>query len=531
MAGVELTPGTVIGGDYRVLGPLAQGGMGCVYAAEQLSTGRRRAVKVMHPELVQDGMARERFAREATLGARIQSAHIVEVFGAGVCPTTGLPWLAMEHLEGEDLGSRVRRQGPLKHTEVLEIIEQLGECLGAIHRAGVVHRDIKPENLFLATARGGAGPRLKVLDLGIARPTLAFGSDGALTGALGSPRWMAPEQCHRGSPGPPADVWAFGMVAFYLWTGTSYWLAAQGEERLSELLLEVLAGPLEPASRRAEALGRGGRLPPGFDGWFARCAARDPSERFPDGASALEGLRAAVPAGAASQPAATTLELLAPPRVPMTAASAPWAAPAVSRRRVAALGAVVASAPLLLGVLGGVLYWNLDGSLANDRPRPARTAPARRSTVAPVPPRVAPLTPVPVPVPVPAPVPTRVLDPFPDHTERRWQGEGVDEGWRYDFVLTLRREGMTLSGSFLWTLRVAPERRMQRHVGESGEEYLRGTYDPEVTRVQVVGTRVTAPRIIATDRYRMTVSADGTLVGLIQTPRRDWHGTVRGRAL
>jgi serine/threonine protein kinase len=104
------SPGTIVGGDFRVDAPLAQGGMGAVFIATQLSTGRKRALKVMHTLLVGDAVSRERFLEEARIGSKIESDHVVEVVGAGVDQETGSPWLAMELLEGETLADRIERR-------------------------------------------------------------------------------------------------------------------------------------------------------------------------------------------------------------------------------------------------------------------------------------------------------------------------------------------------------------------------------------------------------------------------------------
>src|SRR5262245_9524940 len=104
-----LSTGTVFAGDYRIASELNQGGMGAVYVAEQISTGKARALKLMHPQLVSDPELRKRFEQEARIGSRIASEHVVEVNAAGIDAATGLPYLIMELLSGEDLMSRVKR--------------------------------------------------------------------------------------------------------------------------------------------------------------------------------------------------------------------------------------------------------------------------------------------------------------------------------------------------------------------------------------------------------------------------------------
>ncbi|HEX7604047.1 MAG TPA: serine/threonine-protein kinase, partial [Polyangiaceae bacterium] len=166
---VVLAEGSIFAGDFRVVRRLSAGGMGSVYAVQQLSTGRARALKLMHPALVENPVLRGKFEQEARIGGRIASEHVVEVVAAGV--DAGVPYLVMELLDGEDVAHAIHRRGPFPPGEVVAIFEQMCHALKLAHAAGIVHRDLKPENLFLATVRraGSASATLKVLDFGIAR--------------------------------------------------------------------------------------------------------------------------------------------------------------------------------------------------------------------------------------------------------------------------------------------------------------------------------------------------------------------------
>lgn len=124
-----LTPGKVIARDFRVVRALRAGGMGAVYVVEQLSTGRLRALKVLSPEIAGDASARERFIREARIGARIDSDHVVEVVTAGVDEELACPFLVMELLKGEDLDEVAERLGALDLGDVGEIFSQVGHAL------------------------------------------------------------------------------------------------------------------------------------------------------------------------------------------------------------------------------------------------------------------------------------------------------------------------------------------------------------------------------------------------------------------
>ena len=287
-----LPPGSVVGGEFTIVRPLDEGGMGAVYVVEQRSTGKPRALKVMHREIVADAVLQRRFEQEARVGARIASEHVVEVLAAGVDATTGLPYLVMELLEGEDLRHRLDRAGPLPPDQVRLVFEQLCHAMGAAHAAGVVHRDIKPENVFLARSRRATGGSftVKVLDFGIAK-LLADAGTRTTRGAVGSPMWMAPEQTAPGPVMPAADVWALGLLAYEMLTGRPFWRAANDEGgTTAQLLREVVLDPIPSAGDRAAEQGTAARLPAGFDAWFERCVAREPAARFADAALAWRAM-------------------------------------------------------------------------------------------------------------------------------------------------------------------------------------------------------------------------------------------------
>jgi serine/threonine protein kinase len=309
METAQLQAGTVFGGDFRIVRPLSQGGMGAVYAVEQISTGKPRALKLMLPQLVADPTLRKRFEQEARIGSRIESEHVVEVVGAGVDAATGMPWLAMELLQGEDLSSLVKRHGPLPKPTLLLVARQLGHAIGAAHDAGIVHRDLKPENIFLARSRRASSEAtVKVLDFGIAK--MVAESKSSATAAVGSPLWMAPEQTSRGGHiGPPTDVWSVGLIAFYLLTGRCFWRAAEDQSAtMATLLREIVLDPLPPATERARDLGVA--LPQGFDAWFARAVERQPEHRFPTVREALAALERLIAGGPA---VASPVDVFEPP--------------------------------------------------------------------------------------------------------------------------------------------------------------------------------------------------------------------------
>jgi serine/threonine-protein kinase len=288
---LRLKTGTVIGNDFKVLRLLAKGGMGAVYIAEQLSTGSERALKLMHPHLLDDQKSRDRFTQEARFCARIESEHVVKVIGAGIDAADQIPWIAMELIKGEDLDRFASARGALPVSEVLEVLRQLCHGLGGAHALGIVHRDLKPQNVYIAPSQRADTPfTVKVLDFGISKVALEDGESDT-TAAVGSPLWMAPEQARKGRLSAATDVWPLGLLAFRLLTGKHYWRAANGVAVIpvKEVLIELLTKPLDPASTRAAALG-GTAPPPGFDAWFARALERDPGSRFANATEAFDAL-------------------------------------------------------------------------------------------------------------------------------------------------------------------------------------------------------------------------------------------------
>jgi serine/threonine protein kinase len=321
-----LRPGELFAGEFRVVAPLGTGGMGAVWLVEQLRTGKQRALKVMHPALVADARLLARFELESRISSRIESDHVVEIIDAGVDPATGAPWIAMELLKGSTLAATVDTNGPLSVEAAREVFAQLGHALAAAHDAGIVHRDLKPENVFLAVPRRpGARFTLKVLDFGIAKLMAEVGSRA--TAAIGTPLWMAPEQTQSGiGVAPATDVWSLGLLAFWVLTGRSYWLGALDDRGGTVAILrEIVIEPMPSAGQRALELGVTAKLPAGFDGWFARATAREPSARFPDARAACAALDAVL-AGVLEAPAPAWTPTPLPQSV-SRAAAPPQAAP------------------------------------------------------------------------------------------------------------------------------------------------------------------------------------------------------------
>ncbi len=280
--------------------------MGAVYEVLHKETKRKRALKLLLPVLVSDPDARERFAREATITADIDSENLVETFDAGIDPQSGSPFIVMELLRGESLGERLAQGRRLSAPQVVEILRQVARVLEKTHAAGIIHRDLKPDNLFVTLREDGTA-RVKVLDFGIAK-IAEQASKSRNTINIGTPLYMAPEQLDGGKLGSTADVYSLGHVAYELLTGESYWESELRRAPSTLVLLKWMEGPMpEPASVRAARAGV--VVGPAFDTWFARATARRPEIRYQRATDLVEGFVAALGLGVAALSMAAPLSI------------------------------------------------------------------------------------------------------------------------------------------------------------------------------------------------------------------------------
>ncbi|CAN95751.1 Protein kinase [Sorangium cellulosum So ce56] len=289
MSATALAEGTVFARRYRVVRLIAAGAMGAVHEVVHLETERRRALKVMHPHLFQSEEMRRRFKAEACITAKIESEHIVDVFDAGIDEATGIPFLVMELLRGEELGERLKRAGRLPPAEVMTYLHQTALALDRTHAASIVHRDLKPANIFLSQREDGS-VRVKILDFGVAKLVAEGATAAGATSSLGTPIYMPPEQFLGGTRlTGAADVFALGMMAYTLLVGLPYWHPeASSADGVFAFVMVAARGPEEPPVQRARAMGVA--LPAAFDAWFARATAGDPAARFQRATEAVRAL-------------------------------------------------------------------------------------------------------------------------------------------------------------------------------------------------------------------------------------------------
>ncbi|PXY82674.1 protein kinase domain-containing protein [Bifidobacterium asteroides] len=211
----ERTSDRIIDGRYRILREIAQGGMATVYEAMDQRLSRHVAVKIMHTMLAQGphrAQFEERFRREARSAAAIANPHIVQVYDTGV--DRGLDYLVMEYVHGISLRRDMARQGVYPLKETLRIVGEILDGLASAHRAGVIHRDIKPENILI-NDRG----HVEITDFGLARAAAqaTLSSTGML---MGTAAYLAPETIENNEASPQSDLYAVGIIAYEMLTGT-----------------------------------------------------------------------------------------------------------------------------------------------------------------------------------------------------------------------------------------------------------------------------------------------------------------------
>jgi serine/threonine-protein kinase len=272
VAGVR--EGDVLAGKYRVDRVLGVGGMGVVVAAHHIGLDERVAIKFLLPEVLDQGEAVARFAREARAAVKIKSEHVAKVTDVGKLEN-GAPYMVMEYLEGSDLSAWLAERGALPFEQAVEFVLQACEAIAEAHALGIVHRDLKPGNLFV-TRRPDGMLSVKVLDFGISKMTGMGGSSGpAMTrtsALMGSPLYMSPEQMQSSRDvDARSDIWALGVILYELVSGTPPFAA----ETMTELVLRVVQGaaptPLRHARRDA---------PPGLEQVIFRCLERDRARRY-----------------------------------------------------------------------------------------------------------------------------------------------------------------------------------------------------------------------------------------------------------
>jgi hypothetical protein len=275
-------PNQILDARYRLIRVIGSGSFGTVWCAEHLTLSSLVALKVLETVSLA-GKERQRFIREAQAAAALRSPHVVQILDCGM--DDEMPYIVMELLEGESLEARLERVGRLTVPETERIIRHVARAVQRAHEAGIIHRDLKPGNVFIQANDGDE--LAKVLDFGIAklenltanRSMLGITPAGML---LGTPQYMSPEQIlGEQELDGRTDIWSLGVMAYECLIGR----APFDGESLTAVLSAVIAESQPVPSKN-------GPVPDGFDEWFARACARDPSCRYTTAKQAAEALAA-----------------------------------------------------------------------------------------------------------------------------------------------------------------------------------------------------------------------------------------------
>ncbi|HEY8042467.1 MAG TPA: serine/threonine-protein kinase [Polyangiaceae bacterium] len=271
--------GTVLGGKYRIGRKIGSGGIGVVYAAEHVTLGHEVAVKVLRGAAARDGGEIARLRREAYIQVHVEHPNVVRVLDLDQMPD-GSIYVVMERLVGRSLADKLARDGLLAPGFAVPVYIDVCRALHAAHKKGVVHRDLKPGNIFLCD-----DGMAKVLDFGMSK--LASAESLTQTGyTLGTPEYMAPEQCIGAQVEPRTDIYALGVMMYEALTGELP-IVAQNRRELLDLHQRQIPTPMR--QRRPDL-----PIPEQLDLAVMKCLKKRLNER-PKSAAELEQLLAAVP--------------------------------------------------------------------------------------------------------------------------------------------------------------------------------------------------------------------------------------------
>jgi serine/threonine-protein kinase len=314
--------GRVIAGRFTVLGRLGAGAMGTVYRAKQARIGREVAIKILRSDRALDEASRARFLREARANSLLTSPNTVTVFDFGA-DDQGDFYLAMELLEGESLGQRLRRKGRIDAAAAVDTARQALRSLAEAHAKGIVHRDLKPDNLFYARTRVRAATEetVKVLDFGVAKmihadAEIAMNAVETQAGTVfGTPRYMSPEQAQGRTLDTRSDLYSLGVILYQMLTGR----APFTDDDAVVVMARHIKTPPRPMSESAPEAA----VPAEIEAVVMKALSKDPNDRPAD-------------AEAMSAELAHALEL-----------AGPLASPASSGVRVSITGGLASISPAI----------------------------------------------------------------------------------------------------------------------------------------------------------------------------------------
>ena len=267
--------GRVLSDRYRVLRLIGEGGIGRVYLAEHLGTGREVALKVLLPEFAGNLQLVDTFLDEARTVSRLGHENIIDIYYGGRS-SEGYAFLVMEHLKGQDLADTLNETGPMPWDRCRPILTQIAGALSTVHQHDVLHGDIKPANLFLVND-GRRRDFVKVLDFGVAK-ALGLGRDRPpddRVPILGTPQYIAPEQVlARSTVDARADLYSLGVVMYQMLTGTVPFTA---ETPLAIISKHAYEAPIPPRALRPDL-----EIPPSVEAVVMRALEKEPDRRWRD---------------------------------------------------------------------------------------------------------------------------------------------------------------------------------------------------------------------------------------------------------
>lgn len=311
---------------YEVLDRLAVGGMGEVYRAKHRLLDRIDALKVLRPHLASDDAFRRRFLREALSAARLRHPHIVTVYTAD--EVDDQLYLAMEYIEGADLGSVLHTDGPMDPDRVIRLLAETAEALDSAHAMGMAHRDVKPGNVLIQEP--GSNEKAYLVDFGLTKAHSVEDQQITATGqVLGSLAYIAPEQIDGVDKGGSVDQYALACVAFEVLTGRIPFVR---DNPVASISAHLTAPPPEVTELRGE-------LPRAMNGVIIKGMAKKLEDRYPSCADFVQALSEALhppahkPASPQAGPPAAppSAPFSAPPAGPLQPYSAPPSGPAPQR--------------------------------------------------------------------------------------------------------------------------------------------------------------------------------------------------------
>jgi serine/threonine-protein kinase len=378
--------GSVLADRYRIIKLLGEGGMGRVYEAQHVNINKRLAIKVLRSEVTSVPSTVARFRQEARSASSIGHENIIEIDDFATLPD-GTVYLAMEMLEGQSLGDRMREPPPLALGEGIDIMIQVARGLAAAHEKGIVHRDMKPENVFLANKHGKLVP--KILDFGIAKVSGTEGNTHLTqTGAIfGTPLYMSPEQALGHALDHRADIYSVGVILYEIAAGRVPFKADSAVQVLSQ---HITVQP-EPPSKASK-----GSVPPALDAIILRAMAKEPAQRYAtmdELAGALEQFAATLPPrmseaiSAISAPRATTPQPIATPQPMSSSQPVAIGQPsqlAISEEKKSSKLPFVVAAIMLLLLIGGAALWFQRKPVEVATPAPPAPEPVKEPEPAPV---------------------------------------------------------------------------------------------------------------------------------------------------